>query len=200
MTRMEELEAEAARARAGIAMGLADLAVRLEPRAVMRASARRAKARVTAETDALLDATGLWVRANTGLMLSAAALLGVLAAIGFSTRRRVIPVEQAYTTEDPQMHPTNGEESDTIRYLKERAEGAGEALGQTYYRSRSRAAELSVSARDRAAYAADAVEDAAVEAAAWTKRQTRESPMASVIVGFALGAILAALLPRGRRG
>mgnify|MGYP005837251005 CR=1 FL=1 len=200
MTRMTELEAEAARARAAIADGLADLSARLEPRSLVAGATARARHAVQdavqAEAARLLAEGRDFVKAHALALAAGAAVLGVLAAFGLGARKRVVPLYRAYDMEEPPMPDETPRSWDRVR---ETAEELGQKAGETYYQARSRAARLSAEARDRAAYAADAAEDAAREAAEWTRRQHREHPISSVIIGFALGAILAALLPKGRR-
>ncbi|MFN7173579.1 MAG: DUF883 family protein [Thermaurantiacus tibetensis] len=203
MTRMAELEAEAARARRSIAEGVTDIAQRLEPRHLLASATSRARHAVgealRSEAETLAAEAGAFVRANGLALAAGAALLGVVAALGVRRQRRVVPVYRAYDMEDPAMHDEDPETARRWDRVRESAEELGEKAGQAYYRARSRAAQLTDAARDRAAYAADAAEDAARHAVEWTGRQSREHPMTSVIIGFALGAILAALLPKGGR-
>jgi ElaB/YqjD/DUF883 family membrane-anchored ribosome-binding protein len=85
--------------------------------------------------------------------------------------------------------------------MREGAEELGQKASETYFHARSKAAELGANAREKAVEAADDATELAHRTADWTKRQSQDNPMTSVIVGFALGAILAALMPRGgRRG
>lgn len=197
-----ELEAEVRRAREGVANGFRSLSARLEPRHLIESGAERAIGAVRHEVDLATQEAGRWFRANAGLIALSAAVLGALFALGNGvTKRRLVPIDRAYRTEDPHMHETNETEGAARAWdrLREGAEELGNRAGETYYHARSRAAELGVVARERAIEAADAAGDAATRAADWTKRQPQENPMTSVIIGFAFGAILAALLPRGGR-
>ncbi len=202
MTRMTELEAEAARARASIADGVAELSHRLAPRTLAADAAARARhaiqGAVATEAVKLATEARQFVTANALALAAGAAALGVLAAFGLRSRSRVVPLYRAYEMEEL---PMQDDERDPRRWdrVRESAEDLGQKAGETYYHARSRAARLAGEARDRAAYAADAAEDAARKAADWTGRQQKEHPMTSVIIGFALGAILAALLPKGGR-
>jgi ElaB/YqjD/DUF883 family membrane-anchored ribosome-binding protein len=202
MTRMTELEAEAARARAAIADGIADLSARLEPRHLVAAATARARHAVrdavSSEAAKLVAEGREFVKAHALALAAGAAILGVLAALGLGARKRVVPLYRAYEMEDPPM-PDDSDDPRGWDRVRESAEELGQKAGEAYYHARSRAARLSAEARDRAAYAADAAEDAARDAAQWTARQHREHPISSVIIGFALGAILAALLPKGGR-
>lgn len=203
MTRMTELEAEAARARASIVHGLADLSQRLEPRHLVADATSRARHAVQdamrSEATKLVAESRDFVKANALVLALGAAVLGVLAALGLGARKRVVPLYRAYEMEEPLMQEGDRDPRGWDR-VRESAEELGQKAGETYYHARSRAAQLSGEARDRAAYAADAAEDAARNAADWTVRQQKEHPISSVIIGFALGAILAALLPKGGRG
>lgn len=199
--RIAELEAEAMRSRQALVEDVSALAGRLEPGQVLRTGLGRVRVAAQAELDELLQHTGAWVRANALLMAGLAATLGAMAALGHGvTRRRVLPAHQAYQMEDPTMHEIDGEAPRTWDRVREGAEELGQKAGEGYYHARSKAAELGAVARERAVDAADAATDAAQRAADWTKKQPQENPMTSVIVGFALGAILAALMPRGGRG
>lgn len=202
MTRMTELEAEAARARASIADGLADLAHRLEPRQLVAGAAARARHAVgdavRAEAAKLVAEGREFARAHALLLAGGAVVLGVAAALGLGQRKRVVPVYRAWEMEEPVTEDGDRDPRGWDR-VRESAEELGQKAGERYYHARSRAAQLTANARDRAAYAADAAEDAARSAADWTVRQQREHPISSVIIGFALGAILAALLPKGGR-
>ncbi len=202
MTRMTELEAEAARARAGLARGLQDLSARLEPRHLVADATARARHAVgdavRSEAAKLATEGRDFVKAHALALAAGAALLGVLAALGLGQRKRVVPLYRAYEMEEPPMQEGDRDPRGWDR-VRESAEEIGQKAGEAYFHARSRAAQLGSGARDRAAYAADAAEDAARTAADWTVRQQREHPISSVIIGFALGAILAALLPKGGR-
>ncbi|WP_448582406.1 hypothetical protein [Thermaurantiacus sp.] len=200
MTRMAELEAEAARARAAIADGIADLSKRLEPRHLLADATSRArhavKDAVSSEVANLVAEGREFVRAHALALAAGATILGVLAALGIGARKRVVPLYRAYEMEEPLM-PDESQDPRRWDRVRETAEELGQKAGETYYHARSRAAQLSAEARNRAAYAADAAEDAARDVAEWTARQHKAHPISSVIIGFALGAILAALLPKG---
>ncbi|WP_448585858.1 hypothetical protein [Thermaurantiacus sp.] len=194
------LEREAEAARAGIVNGVRALAAQLEPRSLIERGAERAIGVLRREARLALDDAGRWVRANAGLIAAFATVLGALAALGHTvTRRRLVPLERAYSMEDPTMHETESEAPRAWDRVREGAEELGNRAGETYYHARSKAAQLGATARERALEAADAAGDVAARAADWTKRQPQEHPMTSVIIGFAFGAILAALLPRGGR-
>lgn len=195
----EGLERQAADLRESLAAGVKDLAHRLEPRFLVASAADRARAAARAEVDQLVVETGAWLRDNAVWMVGAAALMGVLAAIGFRSRRQLVPVQEAYRMEDPSMNDVDEPAHGRWDRVKEAAADLGAKAGERYYHARSKAAELSVVAKDRAADAVHAAEDAAGRAVDWTKRQPAENPMTSVILGFAFGAILAALLPKGGR-
>jgi ElaB/YqjD/DUF883 family membrane-anchored ribosome-binding protein len=197
MTAREGLERQAAEARASLVSGVAALGQKLEPRFLVATAADRARTAAKAELDEAMAATGAFVRDNALWMVGAAALLGVLAAIGYRARRQVVPVERAYRMEDPTMNDVDEPAPGRWDRVKDAAGDLGAKAGEGYYHARSKAAELSVVAKDRAADAVHAAEDAAGRAADWTKRQPQENPMTSVIIGFAFGAILAALLPKG---
>lgn len=112
--------------------------------------------------------------------------------------------------------------------VKDQADELGSKAGEAYYSARSKAADLADNARDRAHEAAEAARDkarhaadiarerahdaaeaardaadrareAADEARDWAVRQPQENPVTVVIVALAIGAILGALLPSGRR-
>jgi ElaB/YqjD/DUF883 family membrane-anchored ribosome-binding protein len=193
------LEQRAAEARASLVEGVHALGQRLEPRYLVASAADRARSAAKAELDEALAATGAWVRDHSLWMVGAAALMGVLAAIGVRARRKVVPVERAYSMEDPTMNDMEEPAHGRWDRVKDAAADLSAKAGETYYHARSKAAELSVVAKDRAADAVHVAEDAAGRAADWTKRQPQENPMTSVILGFAFGAILAALLPKGGR-
>jgi ElaB/YqjD/DUF883 family membrane-anchored ribosome-binding protein len=197
MTGREGLERQAAEARASLVDGVRELGHRLEPRMLVASAADRARTAARAELDEAIEATGEFVRQNALWMVGGAALMGVLAAIGFRSRRKIVPLADAYRMEDPAMNNMDEPAQGRWERVKGVAEDLGAKAGEGYYHARSKAAELSVVAKDRAADAVHAAEDAAGRAAEWTKRQPQENPMTSVIIGFAFGAILAALLPKG---
>lgn len=197
---MAALEGEAMQSRKALAEDLTALVERLEPGDLLRSGLGRARLAATAELGNALDDAGAWVRTHALLMAGLAAALGAMAALGYGvTRRRVVPAHEAYLTEDPTMHEISGEAPRAWDRVREGAEELGQKAGETYYHARSSAAGLGAVAREKAIDAADTATDVAHKAADWTKKQPQENPMTSVIVGFALGAILAALMPRGQR-
>ncbi|WP_448578808.1 DUF3618 domain-containing protein [Thermaurantiacus sp.] len=198
--RMTALEAQASQARQSLADELSALGGRLEPGAIIAQGIARARSTAQREVEAVLDDAGAWVRANALLMAGLAATLGAMAALGYGvTRRRVVPPHQAIQMEDPSMHEIEGTTPRSWDRVREGAEELGQKASETYFHARSKAAELGANAREKAAEAADEATALAQRTAEWTKRQPQENPMTSVIVGFALGAILAALMPRGGR-
>lgn len=200
MDRMAALEAQAWQARKSLSDELSALGGRLEPGHMIATGVSRARSAAQAEVDALLDDVGAWVRANALLMAGLAATLGAMAALGYGvTRRRVVPPDQAFQTEDPSMHEIDGPTSGTWDRMRQGAEDLGQKASESYFHARSKAAELGANAREKAVEAADEASELAHRTADWTKRQSQDNPMTSVIVGFALGAILAALMPRGGR-
>jgi ElaB/YqjD/DUF883 family membrane-anchored ribosome-binding protein len=199
---MAALEAEAWQTRQSLADELSALGGRLEPGHMIAQGMSRARSAAQREVEAALDDVGAWVRANALLMAGLAATLGAMAALGYGvTRRRVVPPYQAFQMEDPSMHEIDGTTPRTWDRMREGAEELGQKASETYFHARSKAAELGANAREKAVEAADDATELAHRTADWTKRQSQDNPMTSVIVGFALGAILAALMPRGgRRG
>jgi ElaB/YqjD/DUF883 family membrane-anchored ribosome-binding protein len=193
------LEEQAAQARAALRTELLTLADQLEPGSIARTIAARAGDAIRAELGVALDDAGRWARANALLLAGGAAAMGAIAALGFGVTRWSIRRDEArHFKEDVMTDP----ETDMARRwdrVREGAEDLGQKASETYYHARSRAADLSLRARDRAQDAAEQAGEAASRAAEWTKRQQQDNPMTSVIVGFAFGAILAALLPRGGR-
>jgi len=74
---------------------------------------------------------------------------------------------------------------------------AGEASGGTRQRSRAAEAYETTRARTGAAYAG--VRERASRAGRWTGEEISANPMAAVAGGFAVGALIAAMLPRTER-
>ncbi|MCS6986783.1 MAG: hypothetical protein NZM40_05040 [Sphingomonadaceae bacterium] len=197
------LEAEARAARAAVRGAAQRLARRLDPAELARTLVSRARDAAMAEARMAAAEAGRWLGANAWLLAALAATLGAAAALGHRlTRRPRVPIEEAYHTEDPAMHEIEGTEGDAPRAwdrIRDGAEELTQKAGETLSQARTKAAELTATARARASEVADEARAAGERAAAWAKRQPQEHPMTSVIIGFALGAILAALLPRGGR-
>lgn len=191
------LEEQAGAARRSLAGELETLAARLEPGSIAATLAARAADAVRGEIDRALSDAGRWLRANALLLGGAAAVLGAIAALGYGTTRRATGhARKAQSMEDEMDDKERALSWDRVR---EGAGGLGQKASETYFHARSKAAELGAVARERAHDAAEDAGEAAERAARWAKRQPQENPMTSVIIGFAFGAILAALLPGGRK-
>ncbi len=152
------------------------------------------------------------------------ALAGVLAgvALWYVTRKKPVPLYAAYDMEDPEMmNETDETIGDKAAHawdrVKEEAHNLGGKAEGAYYAARSKATVLATEARERAAdaaelarqraseaadaarEAAEKAREAAGEAGRWARRQPQENPVTVVLVALAAGALIGALLPRGRR-
>lgn len=209
----QALKAEADAARARIAGRVERLQTRLEPRRLVRETVGEASIMARREaTRAMEDATD-WVR-DHGMLLGGLAAAGAAAvALTLYSRRRddrydPVPIYDAYAMEDPAMTNDDGQDSprrwDRVREgaedlgarASERYRDARETVGERYREVRETVAEktdqLSEAAREQAARA----REQAARAAQWTRRQPDENPMGTVVAGFAIGALVGALLPR----
>lgn len=190
-----------------------------EATSAARQETMRTARMVRAEVADVADDAMEWVRDNRALVGAVAAGAGALLAYSLYQRRReaVVPIYDAYSMEDPAMmnetdygstyddaasgRDAGGQHAarrwDRVREgaehlgarASERYQSAREAMSERYHSTREAAGErygaLSEATRERYTQAAD-----------WTKRQPTENPMGTVIAGFALGALLGALLPR----
>lgn len=151
-----------------------------------------------------------WANRNRRLLAGGVLATAVggwlIARTRLGSARKPVPLYAAYDMEDPSIMNDETEQS-TWNRVREEAAHIGAKAGETYYAARSRAASLADSASGYADDAANVAREAAQQAKAsasdaraWTKRQSQEHPVGMILAGMALGALVAAVLPTGRRG
>jgi ElaB/YqjD/DUF883 family membrane-anchored ribosome-binding protein len=195
---MTALLTEATARRERLAASLGELSTRMTPENLLhegmthvrksaRAGARRAADRVAAVAD---DAAVL-VGEHRGILIAGLVGAGIIAAAWRfwpqARRRRPVPIYAAYAMEDPGMM----DEQDSRPTAWDRVRAEASHLGE-------RAGDATAAAREATRTAARKARDAAGNVGEWSARQPSEHPVGLLVVGVALGAIAAVLLP-GRR-
>ncbi|QMW24090.1 DUF3618 domain-containing protein [Sandaracinobacteroides saxicola] len=181
MSERDELQADIDAVRERIVARVDSLQVRLAPKRLVADSLSEARAVAKREVAEAADNALDWVKDNAVLLTVAAAAGGaVMAWNGFGRAGRgdrPVNIYDAYSMEDPAMHEAD-ESARTWDRVREEAEALGARAGEATREARA------------------AIGDAARRAGDWGRRVPEENPMTAVILGFALGAVAGALLPR----
>lgn len=198
------LIADAGWRRMRLANNLEELSERMTPQNLLHEGLEQAKQAARDEagkaarqlsdfaTDIAHD-SATWARDNKRLLAGGSIMALLALLLGWKYRRKrdetrntPVPLYAAYAMEDPAM--MNEADSTTWDRVKDEASHLSAKAGETYYAARSRAALL-----------ADTASEKAGDAREWAAKQPDEHPASLVIVGVAVGAILAVLLPTRKR-